>query len=123
MNGEFKNCKRVIPTSHKPWHGMFSKPQGHLSLIIKIFHTKGKILFLIKGCRHVVKWLGLWTPKLWVRVFYSGQKMLLQISFFKTMQLSISTKPILKEVFINYAQNKLIQLPTNAIVKGNYIFY
>jgi len=54
---------------------------------------------------------------------YSGQKMLSQISFFKTMQLSISTKPILKEVFINYAQNKLVQLPNNAIVKGNYIFY
>jgi hypothetical protein len=38
------------------------------------------------------------------------------------VKLSISTKPILKEGFINYTQNKVAQLPNNAIVKGNYIF-
>jgi hypothetical protein len=49
--------------------------------------------------------------------------MLSQILFFETMQLSTFTKLILKEVFINYTQIKVIQLPNNAIVKGNYIFY
>jgi hypothetical protein len=39
--------------------------------------------------------------------------------FFKIMQLLISTEPILKEVFANYIQNKVIQLPNNAIFKGN----
>jgi hypothetical protein len=29
------------------------------------------------------------------------------------MQLSTSTKPILKEVFIDYIQNKVVQLPNN----------
>ncbi len=29
--------------------------------------------------------------------------------FFEIMQLSISTKPILKEVFINYTQSKVVQ--------------
>jgi hypothetical protein len=38
------------------------------------------------------------------------------------MQLSISTEPILKEAFINYIQNKVVQLPNNEIVKENYIF-
>jgi hypothetical protein len=38
------------------------------------------------------------------------------------MQFSTSTKPILIEFFINYTQNKVVQLPNNAIVKGNYIF-
>jgi hypothetical protein len=32
-----------------------------------------------------------------------------QMFFFETMQLSTCTKPILKEVFINYIQNKVIQ--------------
>jgi hypothetical protein len=49
--------------------------------------------------------------------------MLSQILFSKTMWLSTSTKPILKEVFINYTQNKVVQLPNNAIVERNYIFY
>jgi hypothetical protein len=50
-----------------------------------------------------------------VTTHYSGQKMLSQILFFETMWLSISTKPILKELFINYTQNKVIQLLNNAI--------
>jgi hypothetical protein len=33
------------------------------------------------------------------------------------MQLSTSTKPILKEVFIDYIQNKVVQLPNNEIFK------
>jgi hypothetical protein len=50
--------------------------------------------------------------------------MLYQILFLKNVQLSTSTKPILKEdLFINYVQNKVIQLPNNAIVKENYVFY
>jgi hypothetical protein len=36
------------------------------------------------------------------------------------MQLLTFTKPILKEVFINYIQNKVIYLPNNVVVKGNY---
>jgi hypothetical protein len=44
-----------------------------------------------------------------VKAHYGGQKMYSQILFFKTMQLSTSTKPILKEVFINYTQNKVVQ--------------
>jgi hypothetical protein len=43
--------------------------------------------------------------------------------FFKTMQLSTSTKPILKEIFIHSIQNKVVQLWNNTIVKGNYIFW
>jgi hypothetical protein len=35
------------------------------------------------------------------------------------MQLSTSTKPILKEVSINYTENKVVQLLDNAIIKGN----
>ncbi len=35
------------------------------------------------------------------------------------MQLSTSTKPILKEDFINCIQNKVIQLPNNAIIRKN----
>jgi len=42
--------------------------------------------------------------------------MLSQILFFKTVQFSPSTKPILKEAFINFTQNKVVQLPNNAIV-------
>jgi hypothetical protein len=34
-------------------------------------------------------------------------------------QHSTSTKPILKEVFINCIQNKISQLPNNAIIKKN----
>jgi hypothetical protein len=49
--------------------------------------------------------------------------MLLQIQFFEIMQLSTFTKLILKEVLINYAQIKIVQLPNNVIVKGNYILY
>ncbi len=58
-----------------------------------------------------------------VKTHYDGQKMLSQILFFKIVQLSTSTKPILKEVFINYIQNKVAQLPNNTIVKGNYYFW
>jgi hypothetical protein len=56
-----------------------------------------------------------------VKTHYGHQKLLLQILFLKIMQLSISTKPMLKEVFINYTQNKVVQLPNNVIVIGNYI--
>jgi hypothetical protein len=52
-----------------------------------------------------------------VKAPYGGQKMLSQILFFEIVQLSIFTKPILKEFFINYIQNKVVQLPNNAIVK------
>jgi hypothetical protein len=58
-----------------------------------------------------------------IQAHYGGQKMLSQILFFKIMQLSTSTKPILKEVFINYTQNKIVQLSNNKIIKGNYSFY
>jgi hypothetical protein len=54
-----------------------------------------------------------------VKAPYGGQEMLPQILFFETMQLSTSTKPILKKVFINYAKKKVIQFPNNAIVKAN----
>jgi hypothetical protein len=37
-------------------------------------------------------------------------------------QSGVATKPILKNVFINYIQNKVVQLPNSTIVKGNYIF-
>jgi hypothetical protein len=47
--------------------------------------------------------------EVYVKAQCGGQKMLSQILFFKIMQLSISTKPILKEVFINYIQNKVVQ--------------
>jgi hypothetical protein len=56
-----------------------------------------------------------------VKTHYGHQKILLQIYFLETMQLSISTKPMLKEVFINSTQNKVVQLPNNVIVIGNYI--
>jgi len=48
--------------------------------------------------------------------------MLSQIFFFKIVQLSTSTKPILKDVFIIYIQNKVVQLPNNAIVKKKLYF-
>jgi hypothetical protein len=56
-----------------------------------------------------------------VKTYYGPQKILLQILFLEIMQLSISTKPMLKEFFINYTQNKVVQLPNNVIVIGNYI--
>jgi hypothetical protein len=59
----------------------------------------------------------------WVKAHYNDQIFLLQILFFETIQLSISTKLISKEVFINYIPNKVIQLLNNTIVKWNYIFY
>jgi hypothetical protein len=37
-----------------------------------------------------------------VKAHHGGQKMLSQIGFFKNVQPSTSTKPILKEFFINY---------------------
>jgi hypothetical protein len=49
--------------------------------------------------------------------------MLSQIFFLKIIQLSTSTKPILKEVFIKYIENKVAQLLDNVIIKGNYIFW
>jgi hypothetical protein len=39
------------------------------------------------------------------------------------MWFSISTKPIVKKDFINYIQNKVIQLLNNVIVKRNFIFW
>jgi len=48
--------------------------------------------------------------------------MLSQILFFKIVQLSTSTKPILKEVLKNYTLNKIVQFLNNVIVKRNYIF-
>jgi hypothetical protein len=44
-----------------------------------------------------------------VKTHYSGQKLPSQILFFKVVQLSTSTKPILKDIFINYIQNKVVQ--------------
>ncbi len=61
------------------------------------------------------------TIVLRVKTYYDGQKMLSQIFFFKIMQLSTFTKPVLKELFIDCIQNKVVQLPNNAIVKWNYI--
>jgi hypothetical protein len=58
----------------------------------------------------------------WVKTHYSRQKMLSQMLFFKIVQLSTSTKPILKEFFINYIQNKVVQFPNNKNFKRNYIF-
>jgi hypothetical protein len=58
-----------------------------------------------------------------VKTHYGGQKILLQILFLENMQLSISIKPMLKKVFINYTQNKVVQMLNNVIVIGNYIFY
>jgi hypothetical protein len=43
--------------------------------------------------------------------------------FFPKLWISTSIKPILKELFINYTQNKVIQQPNDVIVKGNYIVY
>ncbi len=43
--------------------------------------------------------------------------------FFKMMQLSMSMKPILKKVFIDYTTNMVAQFSNNAIVKRNYIFW
>jgi hypothetical protein len=57
-----------------------------------------------------------------VKAHYNGQKLLSQIIIFEMMQISIFTNLILKEVFTN-TQSKVVQLPNNAIVKGNYFFY
>jgi len=46
---------------------------------------------------------------------YCGKKMLSQILFFKIVQLSTSTKPIFKDFFMNYTQNKVVQFLNNAI--------
>jgi hypothetical protein len=50
-----------------------------------------------------------------MKAHHNGQKVL--SLFFENMQFSTSTKPILIKNFINYTQNKVIQLPNNAIVK------
>ncbi len=39
---------------------------------------------------------------------------------FQNSRIFNSTKPILKEIFINYTQNKVVQLSNNAIVKEDY---
>jgi hypothetical protein len=52
----------------------------------------------------------------------TSEKMLSQILVSKIVQFSPSTKLILKEAFINYTQNKVIQLPNNAIVEKNNFF-
>jgi hypothetical protein len=44
-----------------------------------------------------------------VKIHYSGQKISSQILFFEIMQFSTSTKPILKDIFIKYTQNKVVQ--------------
>jgi len=58
-----------------------------------------------------------------VKAHYGGQNMFSQQLFSKIVWFLIFTKPKLKEVFINYTQNKVVQLPNNAIVKRNYIFW
>jgi hypothetical protein len=57
-----------------------------------------------------------------VKTHYGGQKMLSQIFFFNIVWLSTFTKLILKEVFINYTQNKVIWLWNNAIFKRKNMF-
>ncbi len=52
-----------------------------------------------------------------MKAHYGGQKMLSQILFFEIVWFSTSTKPRLKEIFINYAKNKVIELPNNTISK------
>jgi hypothetical protein len=44
--------------------------------------------------------------------------MLSQILFLETMQLSTSTKPILKDFFINYIKNKVVQLVENTVKRA-----
>jgi hypothetical protein len=56
-----------------------------------------------------------------VKAHYIGQNKFLKILFFKIVSFSTSTKSILKDFFINYTQNKVVQLSNNAIVKRNYI--
>ncbi len=68
-------------------------------------------------------WMSLCVKCGGVKAHYSDEKLLSQILFFEIVQLSTSTEPILKEVFINYIQIKVVQLPNNAIVKRKvYIF-
>jgi len=57
-----------------------------------------------------------------VKTHYSGQKILSQILYFDTMWHSTSTKPILKEVFINYVQNKVVQLLNNVNLSKEITF-
>jgi hypothetical protein len=45
------------------------------------------------------------------------KKILSQILCFETMRLSTLTKPILKDVFIKYIQNKVVQLPIMQLSK------
>jgi hypothetical protein len=42
--------------------------------------------------------------------------------FLKITRLSTSTKPILKEVFIKYTQNKVVQLSNNPIANETTFF-
>lgn len=68
-------------------------------------------------------WMSLCVKCGGVKAHYNDQKISSQILFFEIVQLSTSTKPILKEVFINYIQIKVVQLSNNAIVKRKlYIF-
>lgn len=53
---------------------------------------------------------------------YDGQKMLSQILFLEIVLPLTSTKLILKDLFIFYTHNKVVQLLNNAIVERNYIF-
>jgi hypothetical protein len=39
--------------------------------------------------------------------------------FFQNYVISALSKPILKDVSINYIQIKVVQLPNNIIIKGN----
>jgi hypothetical protein len=57
-----------------------------------------------------------------VKAHYYGQKIFLETLFFETMSFSTSTKSILKEVFVNYTQNKVVQLSNKTIVKRNCNF-
>jgi hypothetical protein len=58
-----------------------------------------------------------------VKAHYDGQKMLSKILFFEIVWLSTSTKPIKKEVLVEYIQNKVVRVLDNAIFKINYIFW
>jgi hypothetical protein len=66
---------------------------GYWSIVLGLFWVIWNIIF----------------QEVYVKAPYGGQKMLSQILFFEIVQLSIFTKPILKEFFINYIQNKVVQ--------------
>jgi hypothetical protein len=68
--------------------------------------------FSLKACMHACSESTLRWPKKVHKYCFS-----------KLMQLSTSTKLILKEIFIIYTQNEVVQLLSNAIIKGNYIFW